>query len=256
MQSGGPTAVINASLVGAIDEVRKHRNRISEFKGALEAVKGIRDERFIDLFAQNEEDLKLVKNTPGAALKSSRLKIGLKNGEMPGEKIIQVLRKNEVRYLFLNGGNDTAENAELIAELARKENYELIVIHIPKTIDNDLRGSDHTPGYGSAAKYVACTFLGNNFENISLGGVEIDIMIGRDAGFLTAASALARQREGDGPHLIYVPEIPFSNERFLGDLNNTLTKYGRAVAAVSEGIKNENLMPIGWDGTYYDYGNY
>src|SRR6185437_14834143 len=152
------------------------------------------------------------------------------------ENIFKSFAKHNVRYFFYIGGNDSADTARIVAELATKEGHELKVFHIPKTIDNDLRVHDHTPGYGSAARFVAAGIMGDNYDNRSLPGVKLNVIMGRHAGFLTAASVLARQHDEDGPHLIYVPEAPVSEEKFLADVEATYSKYGRCLIAVSEGV--------------------
>src|SRR5581483_8326594 len=145
-------------------------------------------------------------------------------------------KKNDVRYFFYIGGNDSADTARIVGELAAKAGHPLKVFHIPKTIDNDLRVHDHTPGYGSAAKFVAAAIMGDNYDNRSLPGIKVDVIMGRHAGFLTAASVLARQNDEDGPHLIYVPESPLSEEKFLADVDRVYKKHGRCLIAASEGI--------------------
>ncbi len=141
-----------------------------------------------------------------------------------------------MKYFFYIGGNDSADTARIVQEMAARDGYPLHVYHIPKTIDNDLKVHDHTPGYGSAAKFVACATMGDNYDNKSLPGLKVDVIMGRHAGFLTAASALARKYEDDGPHLIYVPEAPVTEEKFLTDVNRVYSKLGRCLIAVSEGI--------------------
>jgi ATP-dependent phosphofructokinase / diphosphate-dependent phosphofructokinase len=230
-QSGGPTAVINQSLVGVIQGV-KECGHIEQLLGARHGVRGIVDEKFIDLKKASGELLERVAQTPAAGLGSTRDK---PDGAYC-EKIFKSFAKNNVRYFFYIGGNDSADTARIVAELAVKEKYELRVFHVPKTIDNDLRVHDHTPGYGSAAKFVAAAFIGDNFDNKSLPGVKINIVMGRNAGFLTAASVLARHYADDGPHLIYVPEAPLSEEKFIADVERVYSKYGRCLIAASEGI--------------------
>jgi 6-phosphofructokinase 1 len=230
-QSGGPTAVINQSLVGVIEGVKQAGN-IDQLLGAKHGVKGIVGESFVNLKAVKSELLERVANTPAAALGSTRDK----PDTAYCEKIFNVFAKNNVRYFFYIGGNDSADTARIIYEVAKRNNYELRVYHIPKTIDNDLRVHDHCPGFGSAAKFVATAMMGDNYDNKSLPGVKIDIIMGRNAGFLTAASVLARQRDGDGPHLIYVPEIPLSQDKLLGDVDRCYSKLGRCLIAVSEGV--------------------
>jgi len=234
-QSGGPTAVINQSLVGVIQGV-KECGHIEQLLGARHGVRGIVDEKFIDLKKASGELLERVAQTPAAGLGSTRDK----PDAAYCERIFKSFAKNNVRYFFYIGGNDSADTARIVSELAAKENYELRVFHVPKTIDNDLRVHDHTPGFGSAAKFVAAAFIGDNFDNKSLPGIKVNIIMGRNAGFLTAASVLARHYPDDGPHLIYVPEAPLSQEKFLADVDRVYSKYGRCLIAVSEGIVQQD----------------
>ncbi|MCM8804465.1 MAG: 6-phosphofructokinase [Candidatus Omnitrophica bacterium] len=238
-QSGGPTVVINQSLVGAIIEGKKH-NEIKEIFGSLYGIKGILEGNIIDLRKEKVSDLKKVAFTPCSALGSVRKKP--KDEEC--EEIFKNMQKYNIRYFFYIGGNDSAETAYILNENAKKVGYEFKCFHIPKTIDNDLKENDHTPGYGSAAKFVAMAIIGDNFDNKSLPGVKIDVIMGRHAGFLTAASALAKIYEDDAPHLIYFPERPFIIEKFLKDVDEIYKKYGRCLVAVSEGISDENNQPI------------
>jgi 6-phosphofructokinase 1 len=238
-QSGGPTAVINQSLVGAILEAKKHAE-IKDIYGALHGIQGILDENLIDLKQESSETLDLVAQTPSSALGSVRRK------PTPADctAIFAVLKKYDIRYFFYIGGNDSAETTYIINEEAKKANYELSCFHICKTIDNDLRQNDHTPGFGSAGKFVAQAFMGDNLDNIALGGVKINIIMGRHAGFLTAAAALARQDETDGPHLVYLPERAFEMDSFIADVLSVVEKQGRCVIAVSEGICDADGTPI------------
>jgi len=158
--------------------------------------------------------------------------------------ILRILKKYNIRYFFYIGGNDSAEPMHIITEEAKKEKYLLRCFHICKTIDNDLRQNDHTPGFGSAGKFVAQAFMGDNLDNLALGGVKINVVMGRHAGFLTATSALARQNEDDGPHLIYLPERPFAMTRFIKDVKTIYKRLGRCMVAVSEGIVDSNGTPI------------
>jgi 6-phosphofructokinase 1 len=180
--------------------------------------------------------VELVAVTPASALGSTRHKP--KADEKDFEKILESFQKNDVRYFFYIGGNDSAESAQIINQMAQAAKYELRVIHIPKTIDNDLLATDHCPGYGSAAKFVASAFIGDNLDNRALPGIKINILMGRDSGFITAASILARQREDDGPHLVYIPERAFDPEKFVEDVGTTVDKFGRCLVAVSEGIRD------------------
>ncbi|MDX8411531.1 MAG: 6-phosphofructokinase [Mariprofundaceae bacterium] len=249
-QSGGPTAVINQSLVGAILAAREH-GAITGILGARHGLQGIMDESFTDLTRQSVEQLELVATTPAAALGSVRLK----PGKAECERVFDVFRKNDVRYFFYIGGNDSAETANIIAEMAKDASYDFCTVHIPKTIDNDLKVTDHCPGFASAAKFVALAFMGDDRDNRALSGIKINVVMGRHAGFLTAAAALARQGEGDGPHLIYLPERVFDTENFKQDVKNAVAKYGRCVVAASEGIHDAAGNPIVSSGERDSHGN-
>ncbi len=233
-QAGGPSAVINQSLVGVIQETVKY-GHIQDLLGARHGVRGVVDENFVELKRQPSEMLELVATTPGAALGATRDR---PDGEYCA-RMFEVFRKRNVRYFFYIGGNDSAESARIVQRIADEQKYDLCVIHIPKTIDNDLLATDHCPGYGTAAKFVTHAFMGDDLDNRALPGVKINILMGRRAGFLTAASILARQREDDGPHLVYVPERPFAIERFVDHVGESLERIGRCVVAVSEGIVND-----------------
>ncbi|MFH1291854.1 MAG: 6-phosphofructokinase [bacterium] len=230
-QGGGPTAVINQSLAGVILEARKFIE-IERIYGARFGVSGIRDESFIDLTQSTTHNLERVANTPGSAIGSTRDK----PDEKYCEQMFAVMQKHDIRYFYYIGGNDSASTCHIVNEQAKSANYELRVIHIPKTIDNDIVGTDHCPGYGSAAKFVAQSFAGVNLDNLSLPGVYIGVIMGRHAGFLTASSSLAQRFPDDGPHLIYLPERTFDPEKFVNDVQSVYDKYGRCVIAVSEGI--------------------
>lgn len=238
-QGGGPTAVINQSLVGAVLESRKFP-QITKVYGAINGVEGIVNERFMDLTRETTHNLEQVGITPASALLSTRIK---PDGAYCRE-IFKVLRAHDVRYFFYIGGNDSADTVRIVNENARQSDYEFRAIHIPKTIDNDLVLNDHTPGYGSAARFVGEAFIGLNLDNRALSGVYIAIIMGRNAGFLTAASALAKKYPDDGPHLIYLPERPFDVDQFLKDVNEMYIRYGRCIVAISEGIKDKNGKPI------------
>ncbi len=238
-QSGGPTAVINQSLVGVIEAVRKTK-AIGKLLGARHGVSGIVSEDFIDLGGIDRALLERVAGTPAAALGSTRDK----PDEKYCHKIAKVFAKNNVRYFFYIGGNDSADTARIVNELANQAGYELHVFHIPKTIDNDLRVTDHCPGYGSAAKFVASAFMGDHRDSAALPGIKINIVMGRHAGWLTAAAALGRKDATDGPHLVYVPEVPFSTKSFLEDVKRVYGKLGRCQIAVSEGVADKTHTPI------------
>lgn len=230
-QSGGPTAVINASLVGVIEEAKKHPE-IQTIYGAVHAVAGMVKDEFIDLGKLSAQTLETVAGTPSSSLGSSRDK----PDAAYCRRILEVFKKRNIRYFFYIGGNDSANTAFIVSTVAQEANYDMRAYHVPKTVDNDLLVTDHCPGYGSAAKFVACALIGDDLDNRALPGVKIDVIMGRNAGFLTAAAALGRKRDDDGPHLLYLPERPVSIGKFLGDVEDVYKKYGRAVIAVSEGI--------------------
>jgi len=238
-QSGGPTTVINESLAGAVLEARKHA-QIGRIMGAIHGIKGILENNLIDLGAEKVQTIEAVALTPSAGLGTVRKKPDASDCR----KIFEMLKSHNVRFFFYIGGNDSAETTKIISDESAKENFALSCFHIPKTIDNDLRSNDHTPGFGSAAKFVAMAFMGDNLDNRALTGVKINVVMGRNAGFLTAASALARVYPDDGPHLIYLPESPFRINDFVRDVKRVYEKYGRCVIAVSEGIRDRNGVEI------------
>jgi 6-phosphofructokinase len=238
-QSGGPTAVINQSLVGVIESVKRNK-AIGRLLGARHGVRGIIEEDFIDLKPLGRPLLEKVAATPASALGSTRDK----PDEAYCQKIFDAFAKNNVRYFFYIGGNDSADAARIVNELANEAGYELRVFHIPKTIDNDLRVTDHCPGYGSAARFVASAFIGDDRDGASLPGIKINVVMGRHAGWLTAAAALGRRDRADGPHLVYVPEIPFSVRGFIDDVGEVYSRFGRCQIAASEGIADETGTPV------------
>lgn len=239
-QSGGPTAVINQSLVGAIQEALLHPE-ITGIYGMKHGIKGALAEQFIDLKQEDKATLEQIAIQPASALGTCRHK----PTEEECKRLFEIFEKYNVKYWFYIGGNDSAETCHVVNEIAKKHKYELRVFHIPKTIDNDLVITDHCPGYASAAKYVALCFMGNNLDNRSLPGVKIDIVMGRHAGWLTAASVLGRQHEDDGPHLVYVPEHPVSLKQIVSDIDKVYKKYHRCLVAVSEGVQTSDGKLLG-----------
>ena len=238
-QGGGPTAVINQSLVGVVLESRKFR-QITKVYGAINGVNGIINDNFLDLTQETTNNLERVAVTPSSALGSTRDK----PDEKYCEEIFNIFRQHDVRYFFYIGGNDSADTVRIVNQQAERLHYDFRAIHIPKTIDNDLVLNDHTPGYPSAARYVAQAFIGMNLDNRALPGIHIGIVMGRHAGFLTAAASIAQKYPDDGPHLVYVPERPFSIELFLKDVKQVYDRLGRCVVAVSEGIQDDKGVPI------------
>lgn len=238
-QGGGPTAVINQSLVGAVLEARKFGS-IEKVYGAIHGVRGIVDQNFVDLTEETAANLERAAQTPSSALGSTR--------DKPDQKycreILRVAQAHGIDGFFYMGGNDSADTVRIISEQARAANYPLRCIHIPKTIDNDLPVNDHTPGFPSAARFVAQAFMGINLDNRALPGFYVGVVMGRHAGFLTASAALARKYPDDGPHAIYVPERPFDADSFLQVVKTNMDRYGRCVLAVSEGITDKDHVPV------------
>ncbi|PPQ40586.1 6-phosphofructokinase [Rhodoblastus acidophilus] len=238
-QGGGPTAVINQSLAGVVLEARKFP-QVAKVYGAHHGVRGIVNEELLDLTQETSHNLEMVARTPSSALGSTRDKPDAKYCH----EIFEVLRAHEIGAFFYVGGNDSSDTVRIVAEEAEKANYPLRCLHIPKTIDNDLVHNDHTPGFPSAARFVAQAFAGANLDNAALPGVYVAVVMGRHAGFLTAASALGKKFPDDGPHLIYVPERTFDVDQFLKDVKSTYDRLGRCVVAVSEGIHDASGAPI------------
>ena len=230
-QGGGPTAVINQSLAGVVLEARRFGN-VERIYGARHGVRGIVNEDFVDLTQETTLHLERVAATTASALGSTRDKPDLAYCQ----KMLAVLRAHAITHFLYIGGNDSSDTVRIVAEEAAKAGYALRAIHVPKTIDNDLMGNDHTPGFPSAARFVMQAFAGANLDNAALPGVYVAVVMGRHAGFLTAASAAARTQPDDGPHLIYLPERAFESDRFLADVKAVHERLGRCVVAVSEGI--------------------
>ncbi|NLD53772.1 MAG: 6-phosphofructokinase [Burkholderiaceae bacterium] len=239
-QGGGPTAVINQSLVGVVLQARFHAG-IERIYGARHGVRGIVDEDLCDLAQETVQNLERVALAPSAALGSTRDK---PDGAYCRE-IFAVLKAHGITRFFYIGGNDSADTVRIVSEQAAKVGYGLRCIHIPKTIDNDLVDNDHTPGYPSAARFVVQAFAGANLDNAALPGVYVAVVMGRNAGFLTAAAALARRYPDDGPHLVYLPERAFDMARFLSEVKEVHQRLGRCVVAVSEGVHDKDGRLIG-----------
>jgi len=238
-QGGGPTAVINQSLVGVVLEARRQAG-VGKVYGARHGVRGIVNEDFVDLTQETSHNLELVANTPSSALGSTRDK----PDAAYCHEIFTVLKAHGITHFFNIGGNDSSDVVRIVSEEAAAAGFPLRCIHIPKTIDNDLVGNDHTPGFPSAARFVAQAFAGANLDNAALPGIYVGVVMGRHAGFLTAAAALGKKFDDDGPHLIYLPERAFDNEQFLRDVKAVYERYGRCVIAVSEGIHDASGTPM------------
>jgi 6-phosphofructokinase len=235
-QGGGPTAVINQTVAGAALKARqKHPG--AKVLGARHGVRGIRDGNFIDLGTLSDSDFVRFANTPNAGLGSTRDK----PDQAYCTTILEGLRKVSADAFVYIGGNDTAGTLQI---LERSAGGEMAFVHAPKTIDNDLVENDHTPGFISAALFVANAFVSMDLDFRALPGIYVGIVMGRHAGFLTAAATAWRRNDSDGPHLVYVPERPFSIDRFLADVSAARERHGRCVVAMSEGVTTEDGKPL------------
>lgn len=238
IHGGGPTAVINASLYGVIDEAKKS-GRIHKVYGAIGGSEGVLKERLLDLLPYPEETLKLLLETPATAIGSSRYALGPEDYKA----MVPIFEKYEIKYVLLNGGNGTMDTCGNIYEVCKDRG--ICVVGIPKTVDNDIAITDHTPGFGSAARYIAATTaeVGVDVKSLPIHVCIIEAM-GRNAGWITASSALARKGSGDAPHLIYLPERPFNEAEFLEDVKRLHEELGGVVVVASEGLKDGEGNPI------------
>ena len=240
-QSGGPTSVINASLAGVIAEALNHEC-IEEVYGGLNGVLGILNEQLVDLASETQQAIRALRHTPGAALGTCRFKL---KQQQDFDRILKVFEAHNIRYFFYIGGNDSQDTADKISKLAQQRDYKLRVIGIPKTIDNDLVTTDHTPGYGSVIKYVATTIKEIACDNKGMGQhdlVQIVEVMGRSAGWIAAGATLAKRRDepNAAPHLIYLPEVAFSPEKFISDVQSVLQKEKFCLVVVGEGLIDED----------------
>lgn len=252
-QSGGPTAVINASLAGVIREAKRHA-QIGGIYGMRFGIQGFLEGDLVDLGAEDDATLDLLRDTPSSALGSCRLKLA----DAHLDRVLDVLRRFDIRYFFYIGGDDSQNTTHRVVEHCKARGYELFGIGIPKTVDNDLYGTDHTPGYGSAARYVALSAqqggrLARDMRKVD--PVLVYQAVGRDAGWLAAAAALAREDEADPPHLIYVPERPLTKARLFADVERCLDRYGFVSIVVGEGIVWPDGSPVSGTQTFDKFGN-
>lgn len=236
-QGGGPTPVINASLYGVVREATREMGASSKFWGARNGITGVLQNRWIDLRTVSGPLWARIAGTPGSALGSCRKMLSAEEAA----QAVSTLREMDVRYFFYIGGNDSMDTALKMNRAASELHYDMACCGIPKTIDNDLPCTDHCPGFGSAARYIAqsAADLGSDIRSLPTPVSILEVM-GRDAGWLTAATLLARKDPDDAPHLIYVPEIPLTREKFLKDVRSVYDRLGWVVVAVSEGIRDES----------------
>ena len=240
-QSGGPTSVINASAYGVISTALK-TPEITRVLGAAHGIKGVLNDELYDMAKEDSEELRLLLNTPSSELGSCRYKIAdPEKDDTDYKRIIEIFKKYDVRYFFYNGGNDSMDTCEKVSRYMQTAGYECRVIGIPKTIDNDLNGTDHCPGFGSAAKFIAtvCMEIDKDARVYDTGQITVIEIMGRHAGWLTGASALA-SLYGSGPDLIYLPETVFDLDSFLSEVDKLYSNNGKVIIAASEGICDKN----------------
>jgi ATP-dependent phosphofructokinase / diphosphate-dependent phosphofructokinase len=255
-QSGGPTAVINASVAGIISEALNHEC-IEEIYGTLNGVLGILQEDLIDLAAESQQQIRALRHTPGAALGTCRYKL---KKQQDFERVLEVFKAHNIRYFFYIGGNDSQDTADKISKLAQQQGYELRVIGVPKTIDNDLPVTDHCPGYASAVKYITTSIREIACDNESMGQgdlVSIIEVMGRSAGWIAAGAALAKRRDHphDAPHIILLPEVPFNQNKILDDVRRVLKRERYCLVVVAEGLVDPDGNYVAAEGTTDAFGH-
>lgn len=242
-QSGGPTAVINASLCGVVQEASKH-SEIEKVYGAHNGILGVLQEEFYDLTSVPPGEIEALRRTPSAAIGSCRYKLKeIEKSREDYERILEVFEAHNIRYFFYIGGNDSMDTADKLVRLSAERNYEMRIIGVPKTIDNDLAETDHCPGYGSVARYLCISAMeaGKDTEALYTNDTTTILeTMGRNAGWIAASTALAHRAPEDAPHLIYLPEVPFKLEKFVEDVKGKVKELGRCFIVVGEGLVDEN----------------
>jgi len=252
-QSGGPTSVINASLAGAVEAALKF-DGIDKMLGMRYGIEGFMAENIIDFGAESAEVIKGLKTTPSSALGSCRHK--LQEEDLP--KILELLKKYNIGYVFLIGGNDTMDTIHRLEAYAKRQGYDLIGVGIPKTVDNDLFGTDHTPGFASAARYMALSVMQAGILTRDMQKVDQFVVyqcIGREAGWLVGATAAGKTRPGDAPHIMCLPERPFEKEKFLADVKKCYDQYGFVSVVCGEGVTYADGRPVSASQTEDKFGN-
>ena len=253
-QSGGVTAVINASACGVIEACKRHSDRIGKVYAGHNGIIGALTEDLIDVSQESDETITALRHTPGGAFGSCRYKLkDIETHRTQYERLIEVFRAHDIRYFFYNGGGDSADTCLKVSQLSEKLGYPLIAIHVPKTVDNDLPITDNSPGFGSVAKYIATSTLEASLDIASMCATSTKVFVlevmGRHAGWIAAAGALAGNGEGEPPHLVIFPEVAFDRARVMARVEEAVQKYGYCVIVVSEGARYE-------DGTFLaDSGN-
>jgi ATP-dependent phosphofructokinase / diphosphate-dependent phosphofructokinase len=241
-QSGGVTATINTTACGVIETARRHRSKIGRVYAGRDGIIGALTEDLIDTSRESAASIRALRHTPGGAFGSCRYKLkGLEEGRAQYERLIEVFKAHDIGYFFYNGGNDSADTSYKVSQIAEKLGYPLTCIGIPKTVDNDLALTDTCPGFGSVAKYVATSMREAGYDVASMARTSTRVFIlevmGRHAGWITAACGLAQEKDGDGPHILLFPEIPFDQDKFLARVTATVSKHGYCTVGVSEGVR-------------------
>src|SRR4051812_31146589 len=244
-QSGGVTAVINASAAGVIEAARKHRKVIGKLYAGRNGILGALTEDLIDTGKESAANIRALMNTPGGAFGSARYKLkGLEQSRREYERLIEVFRAHDIGYFFYNGGNDSADTCLKVSQIAETMGYPLVAVHIPKTVDNDLPITDTCPGFGSVAKYVSTSMMEAVLDVESMAKTSTKVFIlevmGRHAGWITAATGLAQRKPGEGPHILLFPEIPWNEEAFLARVEESVKKFGYCAVGASEGLQDKD----------------
>ncbi len=244
-QSGGVTAVINASAAGVIETARRHAKQIGKVYAGRNGIIGALTEDLIDTSREPAANIRALVNTPGGAFGSARYKLkGVEKGGHEYERLIEVFKAHDIGYFFYNGGNDSADTCLKVSQLSEKMGYPIVAVHVPKTVDNDLPITDTCPGFGSVAKYVATSMreAGLDVESMAKTSTKVFILevMGRHAGWITAATGLAQSKPAEAPHILLFPEVPFDEEAFLARVDAVVKRYGYCAVGASEGIQDKD----------------
>ncbi|WP_153144899.1 6-phosphofructokinase [Dechloromonas sp. H13] len=259
-QSGGVTAVINATACGLVQEVRRHPEKIGKVLAGRDGIIGALTEDLIDTSLESDADIARLRHTPGGAFGSCRYKLkSLEEHRAQYERLIEVFQAHDIGYFFYNGGNDSMDTAWKVSQIAEKMGYPVVCVGVPKTVDNDLPLTDCCPGFGSVAKYVATSIREAGYDVASMARTSTKIFVlevmGRHAGWITAACGLATERAGEPPHILLFPEVPFDPERFLARVDECVRQYGYCTVAVSEGLSDAAGKLIAESGTKDAFGH-
>jgi len=259
-QSGGVTAVINATACGLIETARQHPDKIGKVYAGRNGIIGALTEDLIDTSQESDADIAALRYTPSGAFGSCRFKLkGLEDSKAEYERLIEVFKAHDIGYFFYNGGGDSQDTSHKVSQIGEKMGYPIVCVGVPKTVDNDLPITDNCPGFGSVAKYVAVSIREASFDVASMAKTSTKIFVmevmGRHAGWIAAAGGLSREKEGDAPHIILFPEIVFDQEKFLAKVKNAVEKYEYCSIVVSEGVKNKDGIFLAEAGSRDAFGH-